>query len=113
MYRLVGESSTYFISGQDRDNPMIEELSYVVRDWVILESRGSSILLSKDSLEGDSVAARLKRYMGIYESLKEIERWTEENLNGMRVGICQALAESVDQNYQVEGKSQAAGKHCL
>ena len=108
IYKLIGESSAYFGLGE-MDVPIIQELSYAVRDWIILEARGSPKVLV-DGLSETSLPARLKEYMEIYKNQKEIRKWTEESLNSLRFTIAQALKDSMGQGASLQRVLDEDGK---
>lgn len=106
VYKLIGKCSTYFSMGEV-DVLTIEELSYVVRDWFTLETRGLTKLLV-DDVDADSVPARLKTYMVNYKIQKGFNKWNNYHLNYMRYNICQALIYSSREDH--EARPEVLGK---
>lgn len=111
IYRLIGESSAYFgLLGKEVEIEGIQELSLIIRGWVILEARGSPNLLVEGGFDEASPAARLKKYMKTYKSQKGINKWTVDSLNSMRFSISQALSNHARQNNALQKAREDGGK---
>jgi hypothetical protein len=89
IHRLIGQSSAYFSPANHFNVPAIQELAKVVRDWVSLEARGLLLTLVEKGYNNALVPARLKEYMEVYKTHKEIPRlgWTPDDLKGLRFSI--------------------------
>jgi hypothetical protein len=104
-YRMIGQISTYFLSGQslrDRkpdDINALDELEISVCGWVRLASEGRLSRLEEfagvENGEGryKSVAERLKAFMDAYKRKGEYDIWTYDRMKVLRYDIYKVVHE--------------------